>query len=105
MRIKRAQTMLEYSVMTAVIAASLVLMSVYLKRGYSGRIKTQSDSLGTLYDAENISSTSNYSLNSHTVTNSYIDNVTINGESYLGLISIDNVNENVTQNTSQTITK
>ncbi|OPX29621.1 MAG: hypothetical protein B1H08_03520 [Candidatus Omnitrophica bacterium 4484_171] len=105
MRIKRTQTMLEYSVMTAVIAASLVLMSVYLKRGYSGRIKTQSDSLGVLYDAENISSTSTYSIDSHTVTDTYVDNITIDGESYLGLVSTENVDENVTQTANQTITK
>ena len=91
--------------MTAVIAASLVLMSVYLKRGYSGRIKTQSDSLGVLYDAENISSTSTYSIDSHTVTDTYVDNITIDGESYLGLVSTENVDENVTQTANQTITK
>ncbi len=91
--------------MVAVISASLVLMSIYLKRAYSGRVKTQSDSLGMLYDTEGINSISTYSVTSYSTTNSYIDNVTINGENYLGLVTVENIEEDVTQIRDQTITK
>jgi len=97
--------MLEYGILVGSIAASLVLMSVYLKRGYSGGIKSQADSLGTQYDMEGITATSTYTLNSRTVSNTYIANVTIRGQDYFGLVTDEVMDENVTQTTDQTITK
>ncbi|MFA4888095.1 MAG: hypothetical protein WC628_00770 [Candidatus Omnitrophota bacterium] len=42
---KRAQTTLEYAVIFAVIAAALITMSVYMKRGIQGRLRSNIEQL------------------------------------------------------------
>ena len=46
---ERAQSTLEMAVLTAVIAAALLGMQVYMKRGISGRWRDALDSLGSQY--------------------------------------------------------
>jgi len=56
-RYLKAQSILEYSVVTACIIAALVVMRVYMKRGVEGAIKESSDMLGEQYDAVRTSAT------------------------------------------------
>ncbi len=46
----RAQSTLEYAVMVALIAAALLTMQTYIKRGIQGRLKDTADELGQQYD-------------------------------------------------------
>jgi hypothetical protein len=42
---KKAQSILEYVILICVVLSALLIMSSYVKRAYSGRIKTDSDSI------------------------------------------------------------
>ena len=46
---KRAQSTLEYAVVIAIIAAALIAMQVYIKRGIQGRMKQASDDVGSQF--------------------------------------------------------
>lgn len=46
---KRAQSIMEYAVIIAVITAGLIAMQLYLKRGLQGALRNQSESLGEQY--------------------------------------------------------
>jgi len=46
---KKAQSVLEYAVIIAVITAGLIAMQLYLKRGLQGGLRNQSESLGEQY--------------------------------------------------------
>ena len=43
---KRAFSTLEYAVLTVVVIAALITMSIYIKRAVSGRFKDTADSFG-----------------------------------------------------------
>lgn len=46
---RRGQAAAEYAVLAAVVAAVLIGMQIYLKRGLSGRIRGAADSIGAQY--------------------------------------------------------
>lgn len=46
---KKAQSTLEYALLIGVIVAGLVAMQLYLKRGYQGKLRENSDQLGDQY--------------------------------------------------------
>lgn len=46
---KRAQSIIEYTVVFCSILAALLIMQVYIKRCYSGKIKQQMDEVGPQY--------------------------------------------------------
>jgi Flp pilus assembly pilin Flp len=74
-RLKRsAQTTLEYAILIGVIAAALITMQIYLKRGYQGKIKSGADSMGEQFSPG--LSTSNYTTNSLSNTQEVIGNGT-----------------------------
>ena len=45
LQFKRTQSVLEYTILIAVVIAAIVVMQVYVKRGMSGRLKDSSDRL------------------------------------------------------------
>lgn len=47
--VKRGQSTVEYAVVFAVVAAALLAMQVYIKRGAQGRLKDASDQLGAQF--------------------------------------------------------
>lgn len=49
MFIKKGQSILEYTVLIAVVIASLLIMHIYVKRAYQGRLKQEADSVGEQY--------------------------------------------------------
>ena len=46
---KRGQSLLEYSILFAVILSAVLIMQFYIKRGYQGRLKAEADSVGQQY--------------------------------------------------------
>lgn len=61
-----AQTTLEYAILIGVIVGALVGMQLYLKRGFSGKLKESADSMGQQFSAGH--TTSNYNIASETVS-------------------------------------
>ncbi|MDD5595374.1 MAG: hypothetical protein PHY94_03905 [Candidatus Omnitrophica bacterium] len=53
-RNKRAQATLEYAVLIAVIAGALITMKNYLKRGYQGKMRQNSDQLGQQFATKTV---------------------------------------------------
>ena len=47
---RNGQSTLEYAVIIAVIGAGLVLLSAYVRRGYQGRLREQTDKLGDQFE-------------------------------------------------------
>ena len=48
-RIKKAQSTLEYALIISVVVGALLAMQVYVKRGIQGRLKKAADDLGDQY--------------------------------------------------------
>lgn len=46
---KPGQSILEYSLLVSIILSSLLIMQIYVKRCYQGRLKQEADSLGRQY--------------------------------------------------------
>lgn len=61
---RRAQSTLEYAMVTACLVAALLAMQIYLKRSIQGRLRNAADELGEQYSA--ITTTSNLT---QTITN------------------------------------
>lgn len=47
---RKGQSTLEYALIIAVVVGGLLLMQHYVKRGYSGRLKSASDEMGEQFD-------------------------------------------------------
>lgn len=80
-RVKKAQSVLEYVVLICIVLSSLMIMQVYIKRTYQGRLKQESDQLGLQYAPGQTTSL--------VVTKTHSDNVTctggkceVNGQTY-----------------------
>lgn len=58
---RKGQSTLEYALIIAVVVGGLLLMQHYVKRGYSGRLKSASDEMGEQYDPSAYSA--NYTIN------------------------------------------
>jgi len=69
---KRGQSLLEYSILFAVILSAILIMQFYIKRGYQGRLKAEADSVGQQYSpghTTSIVTTNNNSLTLTTTSN------------------------------------
>lgn len=64
----KAQSILEYAIMFACIAAALLVMQVYIKRGVQGKLRQAGDSFGQQYDPKNTTSTNTMTYKSTTTT-------------------------------------
>lgn len=73
MRFRKAQNLLEYGVLFAVAISALMIMQVYVKRSYQGRLKREADSVGQQYapgkTASKIVTTTSTSSSTYTGTN------------------------------------
>lgn len=54
---KRGQSTLEYAIIIAVVIGGLMVMQHYVKRGYSGKLKSSADEMGQQYDPATFSGT------------------------------------------------
>jgi hypothetical protein len=89
---KKAQSILEYTVLFSLILAGLLMMQVYVKRAYQGRIKQDAEQLGPQYSPGH--STSLTTTQSTTDTTTYIGGQTTDGRTVpdgmtLGISNID----------------
>jgi Flp pilus assembly pilin Flp len=55
---RRAQSTLEYAVIIAVVAAALVAIQIYLKRGVQGKLRQSADQIGEQFEPEESTATS-----------------------------------------------
>jgi hypothetical protein len=51
----KGQSIVEYVILLAVIIAAVLIMQVFIKRGYSGRLKGAADDMGDMFSASNTS--------------------------------------------------
>jgi len=65
---KRGQSILEYAILIAIVIAAVVLMQVYVKRSYQGRLKHEADSLGTQYSQGHTTGRTTVTTSSNSVT-------------------------------------
>ena len=65
---KRGQSLLEYSILFAVILSAILIMQFYIKRSYQGRLKAEADSVGQQYAPGHTASTIINSNNSVSLT-------------------------------------
>lgn len=61
---KRGQSTLEYALLIAVVVAGLLMLQIYMKRGFGGRVKSAVDDLGEQYDPVAFSSSYNTTTSS-----------------------------------------
>ena len=54
---KKGQNILEYSLLIALVLSAILIMQVYVKRAYQGRIKQEADNLGEQYSPRHTTST------------------------------------------------
>ncbi len=54
---KKGQNILEYSLLIALVLSAILIMQVYVKRAYQGRIKQEADNLGEQYSPKHTTST------------------------------------------------
>lgn len=71
MYVKKSQNILEYTTLFCVVISALLIMQVYLKRAYQGRLKQEADNLGQQYSPK------------HT-TSLTVANTTVSSVSYTG---------------------
>jgi len=50
LRQHRAQSTLEYAILIGIIAAGLIAMQVYLKRGFQGKVRDNTDQMGEQFE-------------------------------------------------------
>jgi len=65
---KKSQSILEYAILFALVIAALIVMQVYVKRSYQGRLKREADSLGQQYSPGHAASFSKTTVVSNSVT-------------------------------------
>jgi cytoskeletal protein RodZ len=68
MRIRKGQSILEYAVLICVVLAALLVMQVYIKRTYQGRLKTDADSVGEQYSPGHTTSVTQTNTSSNSTT-------------------------------------
>lgn len=80
---KRGQSVLEYSILIAVILSALVIMQFYIKRGYQGRLKKEADTVGQQYSPGHTTSTiiTNTTSTSQTTIDEGVQSVLVSGGS------------------------
>ncbi len=80
--IKKGQSMLEYAVLICVVLSALMIMHVYVKRAYQGRLKQEADSLGQQYSPPFSSShiRTTTSTNNVTYTGGETDSLDLQGD-------------------------
>jgi hypothetical protein len=68
---RKAQSVLEYSVLIAIVIAALLAIQIYVKRGVQGRMRSASDDIGEQFDARKTSYT--YTTSRTSTTKEEID--------------------------------
>jgi len=96
LRSQRAQSALEYVVVAAAVAAALLAMAVYMKRGFSGNLRASADSVSEQYHPKHSSSdiTQTFSSDTKTVSTLWPDQ----------LVGVNERDEPIFGDTMETVT-
>ena len=78
MSVRKAQNIIEYTVLLCVVLSALLIMQVYVKRSYQGRLKAEADSVGQQYSVGHTTSESTTTTTSETKT--YVGGTTDEGK-------------------------
>ena len=62
---KRAQSTLEYAVLTVVVIGALIAIQTYVKRGVQGKLKSSADDIGDQFSPGNTNAVTLESSHSH----------------------------------------
>ena len=65
---RKAQSVLEYTILIIIIIAAFVVTQNYIKRGFQGRMKSSMDDFGEQYDPRTVNSVMTHSLISNADT-------------------------------------
>ena len=76
--VRKAQNIVEYTILLCIVLAALLIMQVYIKRSYQGRLKAEADSLGPQYSVGHTKSESKTITES--TTESFIGGTTADSE-------------------------
>ena len=74
-KLKKGQSILEYSVVIAVIVAALLSMKSYLKRSLQGNYRASADVIGGAYDPRNTTSDTTIATDGLSITTSVTNEV------------------------------
>lgn len=77
---RTGQSALEFSVLVAVLVAALLTMQIYMKRGFSGRLRATADSIGGAYAPRHTTADLTLSSASKTETTSNLTKVDVDGD-------------------------
>ena len=66
-KIRKAQTTLEYASLIAVVVGALVAMQVFIKRGVQGRYRSAANDIGEQYSPRNTTGTQTVNISSTSV--------------------------------------
>ena len=77
MSVRKAQNIMEYTILFCIVLAALLIMQVYIKRSYQGRLKLESDSIGPQYSVGH--TTSETVSTTESETTSYVGGITESG--------------------------
>ena len=69
---RKGQSTLEYALIIAVVVGGLLLMQHYVKRGYSGRLKSAADEMGEQFDPNTYSA--NFTVEQHSRAEQKVEN-------------------------------
>jgi len=70
---RRGQSILEYAALLSIVAAALVAMVVYARRGVSGGLRNAADTVGRQYDPKNTASNFTLSVVSDRTVSSVLE--------------------------------
>lgn len=94
---RKAQSILEYSILLIVIIAALMTMQTYMKRGFQGRWKASVDEMGEQYDTKSLDSNLRQTLSTDSETSITIQDKVQNGVNGTHTYRIDTTSSNETK--------
>ncbi len=65
---EKGQHIVEYSILIALIISALVIMQVYIKRAYQGRLKQEAEEVGQQYSPRHTNAVTTTSIRSNSTT-------------------------------------
>lgn len=92
-KIRKAQSTLEYALLIGVVVGALLAMQTYLKRSIQGRMQIIGDQMGDQYDPDGT-----YRFENMTVTNTKIVETTTAGENSTTNTSITGGSQSMSSN-------
>ena len=71
---------MEYAVLLAVLVAALLTMQIYMKRGFSGRLRAAANSIGEAYAPRRTTADLTFTAKSNTLTTAKLEARDVDGD-------------------------